>query len=556
MPNLRSDARVALALLGLVAAVYLPSLWNGFVYDDHEVIVAQPRPASASDLGRLFAEPHFRGLPYYRPIVRASLLAQKGVHGDRPALFHLGNALLAGATAAAAFALLRAPAFRACAAPAAVAATLFAVHPVASSTVYPIASGRETLLPALFILVAVASWVRARRIAAAVALAAALLAKEQAVVTPLLFVLADLCGVSCDAPALRRDAFRAWFRRYAAPVALVLAYFTVRSAVLPPGVLTLAVLEDPLAPALSFAFGLQAALAPFASLHYEPEVAGWLSPTRLGVAAALLSGIVALSRVAQAPPLRIWSFWIGWFVVMQIPTANLLRQEARFDERYAFVALLAFPAVIAAAISALPSPRRGAAIAGFAAATALLAVVTIGRSATFRDDARFATQWLRTAPDVPEAHHLLGMIALQDAHYDEAVVHLEAALRGAPASPDLLTNLGVALAKVGREAEARERLEAALLEDPEHPEAHSALGTLLARAGRSEDAIEHHRAAVRAAPRLAAAHMNLGVALARAGRWDAAVSALREAVRLDPASVEAQRNLAAALRAQADTPAR
>lgn len=559
MSNHRSGARIALALLGVVSAVYLPSLWNGFVYDDHEVIVVQPPPEGPGDLARLFAEPHFRGLPYYRPVVRASLLAQKALHGNRPGLFHLGNALLAGAAAVAAFALLRAPALRIDRAPAAIAAALFAVHPVASSAVYPIASGRETLLPAVLVLCAVAAWLRARRGIAAIAFAAALLAKEQAVVTPLLFALADACGISRDAPGLRRGTARTWLRRYAPPAALLLGYFAVRRAVLEPGSLVLAALSEPLAPLLSMVFGVQVALAPFAALHYEPEVATWLSLPRLAVAAAGLAALFAMARAAKAPPLRVALFWAGWFVATQLPTANLLEQEARFDERYAFLALLAFPAVVASSLSALPSPVRRRAIAGFAAAAAFLAALTLGRAATFRDDARFAAQWLRTAPEAPEAHHLLAMLALGDARYAEAVVHFEAALRGAPDSPDLQTNLGVALAQLGREAEARARLEEALRDDPGHPEAHSALGALLARAGRLDEAIEHHRAAVRAAPRLAAAHMNLGVALARAGRPDEAVSALREAVRLDPASAEARRNLASALRAQsgaATAPAR
>lgn len=88
--------------------------------------------------------------------MRASLLAQKALHGDRPAVFHLGNALLAG-VAAAAFVLLRATRLGVGVAPAWWAAAIFAAHPVASSAVYPIASSCETFLPALLILAAVAA---------------------------------------------------------------------------------------------------------------------------------------------------------------------------------------------------------------------------------------------------------------------------------------------------------------------------------------------------------------------------------------------------------------
>jgi Flp pilus assembly protein TadD len=543
--------RELLAALGLatsVACLYLLAADNGFVYDDHEVIEVQPRPDGPGDLVRLFAEPHFRGLPYYRPVVRASLLAQKALHGERASLFHAANAFLAGAAAAAAFALLRSPALGIAAAPAWIAAALFAAHPVASSAVYPIASGRETLLPAVLILATVAAWLRGRRRSALLALAGALFAKEQAIVTPLLLLLADACRLAGDAPPLRREAASAWIARHAPVVAIAIAYLAIRRSVLGP---TDYELGDPLGAFWSLAFGVQVALAPFATLHYEPELATWLSPLRLGAALALLAALVALARAARAPALAAAFFWIGWFVVTQLPTANLLRQEARFDERYAFLALLAFPAVAAASVSALRGRALRLALAAFAAIAASLAAVSAQRAVSFRDDAAFAAQWLRTNPAAPEAHHLLAVLAAQQGRLEAAVAHYEDALRHAPDSPDLLTNLGVALAQLGRDAEARGRLEQALRIDPGHPEALSALGALWGRAGRLEEAIDLHRAAVRAAPRLAAAHANLGAALARLGRFAEAEAALREALRLDPDFADARRNLAAVVAARA-----
>ncbi len=547
------DRRSALAWFALligIALLYAPSLANDFVYDDHEVIEVQPRPTGIADLARVFAEPHFRGLPYYRPVVRASLLVQKALHGDRPALFHLGNALLAGFAAVAAFALLRAPRLGIGVAPAWWAAAIFAAHPVASSAVYPIASGRETLLPAVLILAAVAAWLRARRGLALGCFALSLFAKEQAAVVPLLFLLADLGGVASGAPPLRVAQVRAWIQRYAGVVAVTLAYVAARQQVLGAMHYDLAVLDDPAGPLRSLLFGVQVALAPFAQLHYEPEFAVWFSPPRLALAAAILAALGVLVRSAGAPPPRTLLFWAGWFALAQLPTANLLRQEAPFDERYAFLALLAFPAIAAASATALRPRPRAAAIAIGAMIAAALAIVTLGRGAAFHDDAAFAAQWLRTNPASPEAHHLLAVLAAQDGRFEDAVTHYRDALRTAPASPDLHVNLGVALAQLGRDAEARGELEAALRIDPGHPEAHAALGTLLARAGRLDEAVAHHRAAVRAAPRFAVAHQNLGAALARLGRYPEAELEFREALRLDPGSLEMARNLAAALVAQ------
>jgi Flp pilus assembly protein TadD len=545
------DLALAAALGLLVAAVYLPSLANGFLYDDHEVIEVQPRPAGIGEIARVFAEPHFRGLPYYRPLVRASLLAQKGLHGDAPALFHLGNALLAGATAVAAFALLRAPRLGVDALPAFLASLLFAVHPVASSAVLPIASGRETLMPALWMLAAMAAWLRARSGIALACFAAALASKEQAAVLPLLFVAADLLGLGPGAPPLRLRCARDWIARYAGVVAIALAYVAVRRAVLGSTAVEWAIAGDPIAPLRSLLFGAQVALAPFAALHYEPELGGWYSPRRSAIAVAVLGALLAFARRTGAPSVRVAAFWLAWFVVTQLPTANVFRQEAPYDERYAFLASLAFPAVAAASATAFATSlrRRRAVIAAAAMAIASLAALTIRRAATFRDDASFAAQWLRTNPASSEAHHLLAVIAMQQGQLDEAVSQYRDALAGASGSPDLHVNLAVALAESGRGAEAETELRLALALDPGHPEAHATLGALLARSGRLEEAVAEQRAAIRAAPRMASAHDNLGSALARLGRWDEAERALREAVRLAPQDPDAAHNLALVLRA-------
>lgn len=545
MPHVGRE-RLLGAVLGLaVGCVYLPSVGNEFLYDDHEVIEVQPRPRSIGQIARIFAEPHFRGLPYYRPVVRASLLGQKAAHGDVPALFHLGNALLAGAAAIAAFALLRAPRLGLGPIPATLAAAAFAVHPVASSVVHPIASGRETLLPAVFVLASMAGWLRGRHGIALACFAAALGSKEQAAVLPALFVLADALALSPDAPPIRLDALRRWITRYAGVVSIALAYLALRRTVLGPTPLEWALPDAP-PPLASLAFGAQVVLTPFLELRYEPELGVWLAPARLAIGAALLVALFVIARRVAAPTRGVALFWIGWFVATQLPTANLLRQEAPFDERYAFLASLAFPALAAPVIAALATTRqrRRVAIGASLALCVALASVSVRRAAYFHDDAAFAAQWLRTNPSSPEAHHLLAVRAAEAGRTDEAVSHYRDALAVAPDSPDLRVNLAVALAQLGRADEARAQLERAIAIDPGHPEARTTLGTLLARAGRLDEAAAQHRAAIAAAPRMAAAHANLGSVLARLGRWDEAEAALREALRLDPGDRDAARNLA------------
>src|SRR5207247_9770230 len=144
---------VALFLRG--TAVYAPAARNAFIYDDIQVIQRQRAPRSVADFARIFAERHFYNLPYYRPITRLTLLAQKTVHGDDPAPFHLANAALMGLAAVAAYGLLRRPAFGLERPPAFLAAALFGLHPIASSCVFPFTSCREHHLPYLYTPVAV-----------------------------------------------------------------------------------------------------------------------------------------------------------------------------------------------------------------------------------------------------------------------------------------------------------------------------------------------------------------------------------------------------------------
>ncbi len=538
----------SLVLALAVLATYAPGLGNALVYDDHEVIEAQPPLHGLADLARLFREPHFRGLPYYRPVTRATLLVQRTLHGAQPAPFHAVNALLMAAAALVAFALLRRPGLGVRPAPAFLAALLFGVHPVAASCVYPAASGRETLLPALLALVAIYAHLRRGwrwRALATAAFAAALFAKEQAVVVPALFVLADVLGVSDSPPGA---SARRWLLRYAPLVPVLAAYFAARAALFGGSEWRLAVLDAPFGPALSLLYALQTAFVPFAALAYEPDTAVWWSPARLALALGATAALAAAAARSAPAVRRVALFFAGWWLVTLLPTARLLHQEAPYDERYVFLALLA-PLGLAAAVLSQPTLARQArqlALRAGLALAALASLTSTARARFFRDDAAFATQWLRTNPASPEAHHLLGLVRAQAGDLDGALAEEREAVRLEPSYVDARVNLGTTLAMQGRREEARAELEQALRVAPDHPEALNNLGLLLAAEGRLDDAIVQYRAALRAEPAFAEAHNNLGTALARRGDLAAAVQEFESALRLAPDYAAARANLALA----------
>jgi tetratricopeptide (TPR) repeat protein len=131
--------------------------------------------------------------------------------------------------------------------------------------------------------------------------------------------------------------------------------------------------------------------------------------------------------------------------------------------------------------------------------------------------------------------NLAAELARDPSHFDQAVVHYEAALVFDPDSADTHYNLGVTLEKLeGRSNDAIAEFEAALRLNPNYPEAHNDLGVALTRS-RLPDAIAHFEAALRTRPDYADAHYNLGVALSEVpGRLPDAIAQFEAAQRLNP----------------------
>ena len=535
-----------LLLFAAVVAIYVPSVRNDFIYDDVQIILGHEAPQSIGDWTRIFSERHFPNLPYYRPVTRLTLLAQKRTSGDVAWPFHLANALLMGVAALLAYAILRLPQMAVARTPALFAAALFALHPAASSCVYPISSGRETLLPSVWTLAAMYAYLRGGlrwRAAAMLAFAGALFSKEQGVVTPLLFALADLLALSTDPPG--RSAV-AWGRRYW-PVALIaVVFFSIRLALFRGGEYVPGSLSGPI---LSLLYAVETVFAPTLALVYEPTVSIWFSPARLAAAVLALGAIVFFVRRNWATLKRQAWFWLGWFLLALLPTANLLRQEAHFDERYVFLAsfgVFAMAARITSMYLDVPPVRRYLGPPA-TALVVLYAVISFQRSSYFHDDIGFSRQWLRTNPESVNAHYNLAYALAKQGRTEEAAVEYRAALRILPDYALAQCNLANALSTLGKIDEAVAHYREALRLNADYVDAHMNLGVALGSAGRYEEATDQFREVLRLNPKSATAHNDIGHVLAPQGRYEEAAAEFREALRLNPNLAEAHNNLGTVL---------
>lgn len=523
------------ALFVLVVGFYLPSVPNDFVYDDLTLIKDQAMPRSLFDAFKVFGERHWYNLPYYRPVCRLTMVVQKFLHGNDPKLYHLFNASLMGIAALLLYALLRLPAFNIPMVPALVGAGLFAVHPISSCTVYPICSGRETLIPAIFVMASMYAFLRSNRAGYALAMVMfvfSLLSKEQAVVVPGLFVLADMLGIT--AGAQKRSVYR-WAARYTPVFLILLVYFWIRWLVF-DGTETyrFALFNNPSGPLLSILYTLQTMLVPFVELVYEPKLEVWISAWRqFLVLAVVIYVVVAFCRCWPAVRHKVL-FWFGWFLFTLLPTSNLLVQEARFAERYGFLASIGLIGIAGVLISTFwdrPPTRRNITVAGIVLLF-VFGAIAFNRNTYFKNHEVFMVQWLSTNPESFQAHVSVGEIFQRDGKIDEAIHHYREAIQHNPNYEDAHNNLGLAYYNKGMLDDSISEYKKALAINPDLTKAHYNLGLAYCNKDELDDAIAEYRKALALNPNLSDAHNNLGVTYYYKGNYKLAIIHLDKAAEL------------------------
>ncbi|MEO2014990.1 MAG: hypothetical protein ABGZ53_11535, partial [Fuerstiella sp.] len=395
-------------LFAIVALVYLPSVRYGFLDDETVILFRTAPPATIPELVERSFSPHFPGLPYLRPVPHASYLLQYMLDRNSPAPFHALNAVLMGITACVSFAFLSLPGFRISLLPAIIGSRLFAVHPAASSTVHPIV-GRETLMVACFTIASVYAFAKGGDgwfTVSMILLALALLSKEQAVVIPAIFLLADVCGISKDAPG---RTLRKWIERYRTPVIMLVIYLGLRWSQFSGTEYRFSMTENPGDVFLSIRFAIQTVFVPYAELMYEPTVAAWVSTWRFIVGSVAVSLLISAVYRLRPTHTRSSLFWGGWVLLCIAPTANIIEQQAPYSERYVLLAVFAAIGLTAEVLSAVQSRSTRLCLTSVAGILLLSSGgITVGRGQYFATQMAFARQWAATNPQFAETQMSLG----------------------------------------------------------------------------------------------------------------------------------------------------
>ena len=557
-------------------AVFWPALRNGFLNWD--------------DDANILTNPHYRGLGWanlrwmfttlrmgpYQPLSWLSLAVDYLFWGMNPLGYHLTNVLLHAANAALFYAVALRFASRG-AAPsgisprmtAALAALLFALHPLRVESVAWVTERRD-VLSGFFYLGAVYAYLRRHaeenpsghgwQALCWISFTLALMSKGIVMTLPLVFIVLDVYPLR-RLPGGIGQWFKATYRRVWLEKVV---YF------LPAGIIALTAyvgqrqlgslfVESAAAHGAKACFGLAFYLwktvwpVDLCPLYESPvpfDPFAWPFLASAAAVALITMGLV-LSRRRWPAGLTAWACYAATLA----PVLGLVSFGSQLvADRYSYLSCLPWP-ILAASGFGWAWQRAGAwsrFVLGLGAALALtgLAGLTWRQIGVWRDSQTLWEYTLRQRPRTSLAHTDLGNILAAQGKTAEAAAHYLESLSIRPDLPETHTNLGLLLAGQGRLEEAVAQHREALRIKPDYAEAHNNLGLALAGQGKSAEAVEHYRAALSSKPDLAEAHNNLGNALVGPGRLDDAAAQYREALRINPDYAQAHNNLANVLAAQ------
>ncbi|MGH7567985.1 MAG: tetratricopeptide repeat protein [Gemmatimonadales bacterium] len=400
------SAKASALVFATAVALYVPTARYGFVQDDRGIVELNPAAHSVGAALRAFDQawwppPSRAGL--YRPLAVVSLAVDWTISGGRPGRLHLMNALWHG-VAAVLVVLVFARWLPL--AGAALAGFVFAVHPVHVEAVATLVS-RTELLATTGMLAGVLAARRGWWAASVACAAAAMLGKEHGVATGVLILLDDWLQ-----PAGSRRYPSVFYAVLAAITAAYLAvWFHVgREATL-----------DVAPPFIGAGTGQRLAVALPATwraallLVWPLDLSADYNPQVIPVRSGMSLGAVAGALVVLTVPLLGWwsrrrapgvAFAVAAAVLTYMPTSNLLFPSGVvLTERglYLAVALVAALAGYGYARAAA-ARRRGPASVVALAVCALLALRSLQRLPSWRDNKTFLLTLLTEHPESYRAH--------------------------------------------------------------------------------------------------------------------------------------------------------
>jgi tetratricopeptide (TPR) repeat protein len=557
----------------LTGAVFANTLANGFVYDDESVIVENPhyRGFDAENIAWMFTT--FR-MGHYQPLTWLSLALDHAVWGMDPRGYHLTNVILHALNALLVFLLAlkilglhapsKAPPASAPGLPrlivAALAALLFAVHPLRVESVAWVTERRD-VLSSLWLLVTLHLYLRAVAsrnryvlwfVLAVLAFILSLLSRAMGVTLPAILLLLDAWPLRRIGPAaggwFSAAARRACLEKI--PLFLLAGGFAVLAPLAQGSAGAAVPLSEHgiLARIAQACYGLvfyvyktivPTNLAPLYEMQFPLNIAAPQYVLAILLVVLVAAGLLALGRRMPAVTLTILIH-----AVLLAPVLGFFqsgRQEVA--DRYSYLPAIAWSILLAAGLDRWwrsESGRRFAPVAAGALALAVggVALLTVQQDRVWQSE---LTLWSHAAEAAPgaTAHQNLGAIYARQSRFTRAVENYHAALRYLPKHGPALLGLAKALNDANRHEEALQVWPQVVEALPDKREPRFEYATALQIAGRDDDAAAQYERLLELDPQSTGAWVNLAIIELKRGDADAADAALGRALAIKPDHAEA-----------------
>ncbi len=599
----RSGARApwrSPALLAAIAAalLYLPTLGDGFVWDDHSLIEHHLPQVAAHDLPHLVTSDFWMVTGgqsgFWRPAIGLSYWVDGRLSGFRPGWFHAVNLLAHALAAACLVMLLEALAVPALAA--GLAGLWFGTLPLHVEAVAWI-SGRADVISTLFVLLALALEARAgaggvRRAAAVAAFAAGLLCKESAVLA-----LPVVAALRWTRDRERAPAASGVVRALVPYAAVTAIYLIVHARLAPtpgaPGGATAAVLAEVRRAAWTAFPRSLAFLLPWFPHGAEQVLvrAGGTPPLAVaaGIAVHLLAAAGAVVLLARRSP---WAapLLLTWLPALPPLYAMLARGEPLYAERLFLLSSAGVAWAIGLALARVQDRVRVAAFGGVIVLVLAGSWATLAQLPAWRADEPLYRSIVARSPRSARAHIGLAEVLAEQgrdadaaAEYDRAgqiqpwlpYVHVgrsllyfrrarwsemlgEADRALALDSLDLNGRLlrATALLRLRRPDDALRTLAPVRALREHFPPYDGAWGQALMMLGRTAEAIPYLESAARWIPDDADLSFALATAYSRERRFADARGAYQRTLEIDPGYYDAWLRLALACQLTGDVAGR
>jgi hypothetical protein len=494
--------------------LYGDSLRNGFVFDDHQIIVNNPSIKNwPKDLGlftsNYWFETHSRQntVPnnYYRPITLLSFAIDYQCWGANPIGFHLTNIFLFGLTLVVLFLLVEIS-FQSLSL-ALLAALVYGANPIHGEVV-SFVGGRTDLLAGLFAVGAIHLYWTWRKLKKTIYLVISLVlwlmalgSKESAVTAPFIIAGMEL--------TFGGRGLRIWRREYFLYLIILAIYAALRFLALSGhtpwqgdsyDLTAVGTIPEKVWRYLNLTI-LPVNLSAYYTDRFTPTTAGLIG----GIVLLILPVVVTFAPWFKNNRVPIFASQI--FIWGLLPSLGFVRNTSNveFAERFAF--LSSFGVSLAIAWFFLTAARKAccriltaAIISVLLTYSAWMGYMTFRRNSVWRNDLTLFQEMARTAPKSYLAHFNLGNELAKRGRFIESERHYKMAIELDSTQFDVFNNLGTLHFYNGRWGEAEKCFSRAAIINSSSPVIRFNCGLASLRQGKREEAIAWFKKALELDP--------------------------------------------------------